>query len=83
MHIAKLRNHLKCSKDAIHLTQGFGTFYFQAVKMDVTEGGDDEAVTSSMVDDVFFIVQKAVRQVTNWENWTKMFEFYYESFNQN
>ena len=29
--------------------------------MDVTEGGDDEAVTSSMVDDVFFIVQKAVR----------------------
>lgn len=35
----------------------------QAVKMDITEGGDDEAVTSSMVDDVFFIVQKAVRFV--------------------
>ena len=32
--------------------------------MDVSEGGDDEAVTSSMVDDVFFIVQKAVR----WES---------------
>lgn len=32
--------------------------------MDVSEGGDDEAVTSSMVDDVFFIVQKAVRLVT-------------------
>ena len=29
--------------------------------MDVSEGDDDEAVTSSMVDDVFFIVQKAVR----------------------
>lgn len=29
--------------------------------MDASEGGDDEAVTSSMVDDVFFIVQKAVR----------------------
>ena len=29
--------------------------------MDVSEGGDDETVTSSMVDDVFFIVQKAVR----------------------
>ena len=29
--------------------------------MDISEGGDDEAVTSSMVDDVFFIVQKAVR----------------------
>ena len=29
--------------------------------MDALEGGDDEAVTSSMVDDVFFIVQKAVR----------------------
>lgn len=38
-------------------------FFCQAVKMDVTEGGDDEAVTSSMVDDVFFIVQKAVRWV--------------------
>ncbi|CAH3042416.1 unnamed protein product [Pocillopora meandrina] len=34
----------------------------KAVKMDITEGGDDEAVTSSMVDDVFFIVQKAVRR---------------------
>ncbi|XP_068722014.1 conserved oligomeric Golgi complex subunit 4-like isoform X2 [Montipora capricornis] len=34
----------------------------KAVKMDVSEGGDDEAVTSSMVDDVFFIVQKAVRR---------------------
>ena len=33
--------------------------------MDVTEGGDDEAVTSSMVDDVFFIVQKAVRYVSD------------------
>ena len=32
--------------------------------MDITEGGDDEAVTSSMVDDVFFIVQKAVRSAT-------------------
>lgn len=39
---------------------------FQAVKMDVTEGGDDEAVTSSMVDDVFFIVQKAVRFVSGY-----------------
>lgn len=39
----------------------FCVFFCQAVKMDVTEGGDDEAVTSSMVDDVFFIVQKAVR----------------------
>ena len=29
--------------------------------MDSCEGGADEAVTSSMVDDVFFIVQKAVR----------------------
>ena len=29
--------------------------------MDVSEGGVDEAVTSSMVDDVFFIVQNAVR----------------------
>ncbi|XP_044173102.1 conserved oligomeric Golgi complex subunit 4-like [Acropora millepora] len=34
----------------------------KAVKMDASEGGDDEAVTSSMVDDVFFIVQKAVRR---------------------
>ncbi|PFX33324.1 Conserved oligomeric Golgi complex subunit 4 [Stylophora pistillata] len=34
----------------------------KAVKMDITEGGDDEAVTSSMVDDVFFIIQKAVRR---------------------
>lgn len=39
---------------------------FQAVKMDITEGGDDEAVTSSMVDDVFFIVQKAVRFVSGY-----------------
>lgn len=39
---------------------------FQAVKMDITEGGDDEAVTSSMVDDVFFIIQKAVRFVSGY-----------------
>ena len=38
--------------------------FCQAVKMDITEGGDDEAVTSSMVDDVFFIIQKAVRSAT-------------------
>ncbi|XP_032219195.1 conserved oligomeric Golgi complex subunit 4 isoform X2 [Nematostella vectensis] len=34
----------------------------KAVKMDYYEGEPDEAVTSSMVDDVFFIVQKSVRR---------------------
>lgn len=29
---------------------------FQVVKMDIIEGGDDEVVIFSMVDDVFFIV---------------------------
>ena len=35
----------------------------KAVSMDTFEGADNEAVTSSMVDDVFFIVQKSVRWV--------------------
>ena len=40
--------------------------------MDVSEGGDDEAVTSSMVDDVFFIVQKAVRwESTIFKSWVE------------
>ena len=30
--------------------------------MDYCEGGESEAVTSSMVDDVFFIIQKSVKR---------------------
>lgn len=53
----------RCPNTYDHVVAVFCMFFCQAVKMDVTEGGDDEAVTSSMVDDVFFIVQKAVRWV--------------------
>ncbi|XP_028391854.1 conserved oligomeric Golgi complex subunit 4-like [Dendronephthya gigantea] len=34
----------------------------KAIDVDTFEGDDDEAVTSSMVDDVFFIVQKSLRR---------------------
>ena len=36
-------------------------FNVQAIDFDAFEGEGDEAVTSSMVDDVFFIIQKSLR----------------------
>ena len=39
------------------------SLWLKAVSMDKFEGAEDEVVTSSMVDDVFFIVQKSVRCV--------------------
>ncbi|CAB4036945.1 Conserved oligomeric Golgi complex subunit 4, partial, partial [Paramuricea clavata] len=35
----------------------------KAINFDTFEGDDDEAVTSSMVDDVFFIIKKSLRRV--------------------